>query len=591
MILHLANNLRRFPLVTVPLMTAILFLILQRLFPLDTSLENFTSLGLVSLQVALLVLSKPSLFVTLLLGASLGMLFFTNILGFRVVNPTYLAWVMQNDWQMNFFGWHFFRQEEWHFPLGKITQLLFPVGTAITYTDSIPLLALLFKPFNSLLPTDFQYLGLWFLICFVLQGVFGALLLRLLTPHLFIQTLGSLFFVLSPILLVRLNHPALCAHWLLLASLWIYFKPGKHFGGWLILTILSTLIHPYLTAMIFVWVGADYIRGGLIERAVLLQMSSLVLTTLLVGWLVGYFLVSDVSASGLGHFSMNLQAPFNAMGMSVLLKDLPTATTGQYEGFNYLGIGVFLLGGWAIYELIQRPLSAATIKKIWPLLIAGIGLTSFALSNRVTFGNQVLWEFHGEWLKLFSMFQSSGRFFWPVNYLLLFLLITLLIKRNSNKHALLLLSLGLALQELDFHKVHLNYYQTWNHQATWQNPLQSPFWQMATPHYQHLLLVPPYPCEEPNVDWRPFAYLAANHHLTLNTALVARVEVAKVLQSCQQLRQNLRRGQIQDNTLYVLLPTYVASFQTNAQVPVRCNLVDGFNVCVTQASSAKWELR
>lgn len=113
------------------------------------------------------------------LGAALGAAFFLWIAGLRVVSPTQIAWVMQSDWRFQFLGWHFFRQEPWRWPPGLIEGYHHaPFGTAVGYTDSVPIAAFLLKPFHAWLPMPMQYLGIWPLIAFVLQGVFGALIAR-----------------------------------------------------------------------------------------------------------------------------------------------------------------------------------------------------------------------------------------------------------------------------------------------------------------------------------------------------------------------------------------------------------------------------
>ena len=58
-------------------------------------------------------------------------------------------------------------------------------------------------------------------LCYVLQGVFGALLVRQVTADLTLQVLGAALFVQTPALLHRFGHTALCAHWTLLAAIWI----------------------------------------------------------------------------------------------------------------------------------------------------------------------------------------------------------------------------------------------------------------------------------------------------------------------------------------------------------------------------------
>jgi hypothetical protein len=609
-------------LVIIGFITAILFGGLWLLFPIgffgvnhDAFLENLSNYLLLSLLGALLVVEKvtqsSSPVFSILLGAILGILFFINILGLTMVDPAQINWLIRGDWQWHFLGWHIFRNETWQFPLGKITGFWFPMGTSIGYTDSIPLLALLLKPVAAFLPSDFQYIGLWLLICFILQGIFAVLLLRLSTKNLFLQAMGSLFFILTPILVQRLGHPALCAHWLLLAALWLYFKAWNHssfyqqLGSWLLFISLSATIHPYLTVMMLGLATAFYIRVGWVNTqntftSAFLSLMALGVTALLIGWQVGYFLVSssNLEGFGLGYYSMNLLSPFNAMGGgSALFRDIPVATEGQYEGFNYLGAGILILGIVAVYELNKHFVQRATWRNLLPLLVVSFLFTVLAVSNKVTVGSHVLIEWHSEWLKVLSTFRSTGRFFWPVHYLLLFTIIRVLIKRNPFRTAFIYLSLGLTLQIIDLWPIYQSHRQVrwnpalhWNPQLpVWNNPLKSAIWELAAPYYRHITLLPPGACGEAAAPYQPFAYLAGHHGLTINSGQMARFDDQQTGEYCQQLLKDLQQGKVEHDTVYIVHPTYLANLQKNARRDLVCSKIDDFEVCVTEQSYLKME--
>lgn len=111
---------------------------------------------------------------------------------------------MKLDWRIHFLGWHLFRGEPWHWPPGYLERYYHaPDGTSIGYTDSIPIVAFALKPFEEWLPMPFQYLGIWLLACFALQGVFGVLLVRLWSASYLVQLLGAQLFVMMPTLLNR----------------------------------------------------------------------------------------------------------------------------------------------------------------------------------------------------------------------------------------------------------------------------------------------------------------------------------------------------------------------------------------------------
>lgn len=90
------------------------------------------------------------------------------------------------------------------------------VGTAIGFTDSIPLAAIPLKVLAPWLPTPLQYLRIWLLLCFAAQGVAGALITGLWTRSFVLRILGGALFVVVPALLGRVGHAPLVSDWLLL---------------------------------------------------------------------------------------------------------------------------------------------------------------------------------------------------------------------------------------------------------------------------------------------------------------------------------------------------------------------------------------
>src|SRR4029078_6273067 len=121
-------------------------------------------------------------------------------------------------------GWAMFRHTPWAWPPGALPEIWYPVGTSIVYTDSLTLLALALKPLSHWLPEPFQFIGIWLLINCMLQGALGALLITRSSRSPAAVLAGAALLVLAPIFLNRIGHDTLTAHWLLLASLWLYFR-------------------------------------------------------------------------------------------------------------------------------------------------------------------------------------------------------------------------------------------------------------------------------------------------------------------------------------------------------------------------------
>src|SRR5438874_764400 len=78
-------------------------------------------------------------------AALLGLFWFLAIGGWKAVVPVVGNWMAAGDWPAHWMGWVFFREVPWQLPLGALPNLVYPLGTTVGYTDSIPWLAILFK--------------------------------------------------------------------------------------------------------------------------------------------------------------------------------------------------------------------------------------------------------------------------------------------------------------------------------------------------------------------------------------------------------------------------------------------------------------
>ena len=84
---------------------------------------------------------------TILLLA-LSILIFHLIFGFHLINFQNIYW-LPDDAYNGFLGWSFYRGETFFsFPLFKIFNYGSGVGSTIIYTDSLPIMAIIFKPFS-----------------------------------------------------------------------------------------------------------------------------------------------------------------------------------------------------------------------------------------------------------------------------------------------------------------------------------------------------------------------------------------------------------------------------------------------------------
>lgn len=194
------------------------------------------------------------------------------------------------------------------------------------FTDSIPIFCILFKLLSPILPETFQFFGIYVLLCFILQGVFASALLSLFFDNVPANLLGTLLLVGSPILLERaFRHTSLTSHFLILASLYLYFlnkKTDYRFRwSWLVLSAAAALIHPYFLPMIFAVLFADLAERMLRARVFWKPAGFLALNgaaVVAVLWGIGFFEVRTASTSfGYGLYSMNLISLINPVSLGV----------------------------------------------------------------------------------------------------------------------------------------------------------------------------------------------------------------------------------------------------------------------------------
>ena len=81
-----------------------------------------------------------------MMGFVLGLILFLVCYGFSALNPSYEGIVMMDrDITQHYMGWLYYRNSDWHFPIGLMDGISAPYQVSIVYSDSIPILAVFFK--------------------------------------------------------------------------------------------------------------------------------------------------------------------------------------------------------------------------------------------------------------------------------------------------------------------------------------------------------------------------------------------------------------------------------------------------------------
>jgi hypothetical protein len=521
----------------------------------------------------------------------LGPLLFFLLLDPRLLDPSYFRWLLwQPDPATQFLGWHFFRLEAWHLPPGAARHYGMEMGGSIVFTDSIPLLALLFKLFRAALPDKFQYFGPWMLACYALQAWFAWLLSGVFT-RIAVQRLAmTALFVLCPLLPDRaIGHYALMAHWLVLAALYLYLRaPDRHATAlWCVLICAAALIHAYLLYLVLAVAVADAARRRWIDRSATTfdtVRSTAVITVSLLAtmWLAGYFTIPASAFSGgveyYGRYATNLNALWNPQWGSLFLPALPVVAGTEYEGYGYLGLGLLAMLPLSVWALWRDPPKHAA-RRYLPLAAVALLLWTMALSTQVAWGDRVLWTVPvpDRMLELLAMVRASGRLLWVGYYALMVAVPAIIVRKFAAPTATAVLLLGVALQAADLSPRYLalnGYFR--QHfivePAQRLDPLQPRFWIAAARHYNTILFVPSLPVP----DFIAIGLFAADHDMRINIGSFARFPLDRVAGSTLKREEALASGRLDQHALYVLRLPQPVAFRAGPDDAI--GTVDGFLV-------------
>ena len=504
----------------------------------------------------------------------IGLMAFLLIAGDQFLDPTNVAWLVGGDPLQHYLGWAFYRNSPWTWPVGLNPLYGMEFSNSIVFTDSIPLLAIPFKAISQLLPYPFQYLGIWVLLCFVLQAYFAFRLIGLITSSAAIQCLGSILFLFSPPLIFRLSlHESLMGHFIILAALYLNLKTSAksidtkksyaHSFAWIILLSIAILTHFYLAVMVLALWLADLCNRAFIKKSISFKDLALENVLLIgvagfVAWQAGYFAIEGASGTtrGFGDFRTNLLALFNSRGWSYWLKPIPLrdaveAATG--EGFQYLGAGSLFLLLSTVFAIIKRKIQPLPITRLaaqnYPfLMIVLLVLALISFSNYIGFGPWNLRVPLPDFLlSLLSIVRSSSRLFWPMYYAILLVIIYVVIKAYSARSAMILFVIAALLQVIDTSAGWLPIREKVSLSASSQfkTKLQNSFWKDAGQHYRNIVTT------GGQNNWEEFGIYASENRMSTNIAHIARVDYKKSEQSFSKVHQQIHQGPLDLNTLYV----------------------------------------
>lgn len=432
---------------------------------------------------------KSSCIISLLAGAAI----FLILYGTKILNPLYTDWIKTSqcmDLTQHYYGWLFFKNSDWNFPFGLFDSLSYPNKISIIFTDSIPIFAIFFKLILKLFKFqgEFQYFGIYALLCFSLQGLFGFLITRKFIKSNITSILYSILFCLSfPMISTMFVHTALSSHWILLSCFLIlinykiFQRKNIKFQA-LILALIAffaSSTHIYLIIecliILFPYFILQYIYSAKKEKNTLkpalnstILLSVFILTSLSVIYLNGGF------SSGVWYETQNLINGFfrsdflfllRSGRLSVFHKILFNSPDAQVSAYCGLGF-VFLLVLFFIKMLYNKFLLKKYRVEFLVFFILFLAVFFLSMFPILSFNNHVLYEFDLSSFalleKLTNIFRANGRFVIINSYILMILPLFVVNKIKKKQLVFSLLAL-ISFQFIDlyeFSKKHLSYYKT-----------------------------------------------------------------------------------------------------------------------------------
>ena len=496
-----------------------------------------------------------------LVGFVLGLCWFVLCRGIEPLHPHHIDWLRAGDWAWHHLGWSFYRRDEWQWPPGMLGNYPDPVGSAIGYSDAIPWAALALKALAQVLRVrdDFQYLGPWLALCFGMQGVAGALVTATVTRRPLLQILGSALFVVAPILLFRIGHVALCGQWLILLMLWLNLRPASARSALLgaLIVVFAAGVHPYLVVMLLaldlaLLLRLVHARALAWPRALATAAATLACVGLAFAFL-GYLDGTSKGTTGFGLYASDLLTLINPAGLSRLLPGWPLGP-GQYEGIGYLGLGVLALGVVAVALRPRIP------RQLLPLIAACLLLALYALSSHLRIAGHTIVDRPLSLRGFTRVFQSSGRFIWPLHYLLLAGAIVVVVRRLEARPRLAgtLLLAALALQVAEC--------------ASLGHTLgpggmrvpADPAWHALRAQHRRLVLYPAWLDDSGTTFTREdvirLGWLAARLDMTINFAALSRANLERLLPYRAALERAVASRQLDEGAVYVVHPSARSAF-------------------------------
>ena len=357
-------------------------------------------------------------------------------------------------------GYLAFINDSWHFPLA-VTDNIYPGSNfSIVWTDSIPIFSIFLKLIYSIFGFKLSNpLSLWYFICYILLAFFVGKIIQLRTNNVIVYSISIVLLINTPLMINRMiNHAALSAHWLIVASVYFYILNKEneytHLNKHALNTGISLYVHPYIFTIIFPVFFVSIIYGFLKEGFIKVRTSLIIFLSLV----AIYF---SVILTNLNMPENSYKRPdfikYGAQFNSFFCGETPNPLLNKYllcdppytqislEGYGYFGIGIIFL---SIFLALQPKKHLNDIKQNWVIVTTLLFMVIYSFGNKWKIAHAQIFEFEPIpiHMKLLEIFRSTGRYTWAFYYFFSIYLVLNILKYKKESIGIFILSLALFLQ-------------------------------------------------------------------------------------------------------------------------------------------------
>lgn len=353
---------------------------------------------------------------------------------------------------------------------------------------------------------------------------------------------------------------------MLVCSFYLYFRGRKkhsyNLHWWLFILFVAVGTNIYLAGIIVpISVAAMILPRTSIAASTLQLVKYGVLAialTLVSMYVFGYFTMplSGAKTRRYGVYTANVLGLIDPNQASSFMPDIPSLPL-QYEPTS-VGIGtVILLAVWLLQRQIRKRFGdiAVAIRQHLLLMLSIVLMAGFAISNLLSIGT-LLWGFRipSRVENLFSVFQSSVRFIWPLT-LLVVILSVVWVSRHA-RHVVAILAIAMVFQLVDVQ----SQMREVRSRPNGERPeifFDSLLWTNVPSQYRQLTFVY---SENILAPWDECAYAAVLTGRVANCAYLSRVTGLEFVNASHE--HEVVSGQLDSGTIYWLTVPFQASHET-----------------------------